>query len=169
VHANLNRKLSAGLGVTVLVAVAAAVADSHTGASASAVCTPTHPNRYHPRWAERATSTTYFHGGPGLFIDLGPRMTILPVRDTSAPIPSWAYVGEPRADGSVRAKVIFQRDLDTPGRLRITGVRTHIGRGVARTSRGARGDLVFRHPGCWKVNARWGAAHLNFVVRVLDP
>jgi hypothetical protein len=78
----------------------------------------------------------------------------------------------------VRAKVIFQRDRNTPGRLKITGteitdpavrLRNSVGRGAPRYSTGVRGDLLFKHPGCWQVNARWGPGQLDFVIRVLDP
>ena len=61
--------------------------------------------------------------------------------------------------------------------LTITGYETTtgdrlgngVGRGAPRYSREVRGYLFFKHPGCWRVNARWGPAHLGFVVRVLDP
>jgi hypothetical protein len=104
-------------------------------------------------------------------------MTVLPVRDASAPRPRWAYVGQALADGSIRAKVIWQRDDGKPGRLRVVGTRQGEDDqrlrpkivGGPRTSRFLGSELFFSRPGCWHVNARWGAAHLDFVVRVLAP
>jgi hypothetical protein len=102
-------------------------------------------------------------------------MTLLPVRDTSARRPSWAYVAERLPDGSIRAKVIWRRDVGERARLTV-GVQTLKGKAERlrakvvpgpRTSRFLGSQLFFSRAGCWQVNARWGAARLDFVVRVL--
>jgi hypothetical protein len=112
-----------------------------------------------------------------VYVDLGPHMTIFPLRHNTDPHPPLAYVGQVLPNGTIRTKVMWRRDVTTPGRLNVTGerlggsgerLRTKLTRGPRR-SMGAGGDLIFSRSGCWRIDARWARAHLGFVVRVLEP
>jgi hypothetical protein len=169
------------LALVGLLAVAVSAVASRDGSShrstAAGTCIPTHPNGYQPHGATPQSGPSHYDGGPGLYVDLGPRMTIFPSHDNSEPTPRGAYVGQLLPNGAIRAKVIWGRDVATPGRLNVTGellggsgerLRTRLNRG-SRRSKGAFGYLHFTRPGCWHVDARWARAHLGLTVSVLHP
>jgi hypothetical protein len=165
-------RLLMGALVAAAVGVAAAGATGGTDPSAgTSDCPVTHPNgRPGSPFGHRA------HGHQGIFIDVGPRMTIFAVHDR-ADVPAWGYHGVAELDGTVYAKFLWFRARRAEGRLRVTGVSLDSERAPVRAYLSYRGrssaytpsHLIFPRAGCYRITARSASSRLDFTVLVVRP
>jgi hypothetical protein len=142
----------------------------HAGVAVAADCDVTHPNG---RSAPGERDSDVFHGGHGLWTAL-PLDGVLRVT-TDRPADG-ETVGAIHRDGSLSVKFPWFGSKIAAAKLKIRGTRLDgkarrlrltIGPGsLARSPHFWASRLHFATPGCWRIKARSGRAHLTFTIAV---
>jgi hypothetical protein len=158
-----------------LAAVAGLALIAQPASASSSGCDVTHPNGAKPPAPALIGRPGDWYGEDGLYVNLGPRMTVLGVPRGARPRHWRLWHGGINRDGSITTKVPWQREPAAYGRVRVTGhplsgpparLRTQLPTRRPNTSAFA-GSVTFARPGCWAVVTRAGPARMRFVVRVL--
>ena len=159
---------TAGRGLVVLGVI---LGCGHAGVAGAADCAVTHPNGRTAPGERRSESV---HGGHGLWTAL-PSDGVLRIT-THAPVAADETSGKIYRDGSLSTKFPWWGSKAAAAKLTIRGTRLD---GEARRLRltigpGAKANsphfwasrLRFATPGCWRIKASSGRAHLTFTVSV---